>query len=612
VKIDKTIIDEIIRRIDIIELISEYITLKQSGKNHKGLCPFHNEKTPSFSVSNEGFYHCFGCGESGNAIKFLQKYLNLSFVEALVFLGNRCGVEVHAQPTETTKENQIRTIYQIAQEYYSNLLFQPVGDEAYEYFIQRNIAPETMKQFGLGYSPDKFDSLYNDLKRRGFSAELLIESKIVNYKNSKFYDFFRARAMFPIKDFLGRTIAFGGRQLGNNKLAGKYINSSESPIYDKKSILFGLFEAKNEARKLNEIYIVEGYIDVISLWQAGIKNVVAPCGTALTFEQLRYLKKHTNVQTVYFLFDGDIAGQNAALRGIAPALEIGFDLRIIVLPDGKDPDTLINQEEGLVEFENYKKHYLSFVDFISKKLISEGALKTPAEKSEAIKIMLSLIWKIKDKAQHVFYIDNIREIFNYPKDAMMELYYASNPEITSKSKDKNITELKTNTSNKKYVDLTNNLAPEEKIIFKFAVKNAENFAVLIKKYNISENIFITDFAKLLFETLYEYWDSNDLLQELLQSEYVPENISSAVSQLKIENIEESSNWKKFSDQDNFNKISDEDAVETALYKLRIKNIDEELKNIRLSLKAGDVSLMNQWQKLISEKQYILDNKLRYE
>ncbi len=642
-KIDKITIDEIIRRTNIVELVGEYINLKQTGKNHKGLCPFHNERTPSFSVSVDGFYHCFGCGESGNAIKFLQKYLNLSFVEAVKYLGNRCGVSIHSQEIENTRETELRTIYQLAQEYYSKLLFQPVGASAYEYFSQRHILPETMRQFSLGYSPDKFDSLYTDLRRRGFSEELLLESKIILNKNSKYYDFFRNRAMFPIKDFLGRAIAFGGRQLIENKSTGKYINSSESLIYDKKSVLFGLFEAKNEARKTNEIFIVEGYLDVISLWQTGIKNVVAPCGTALTFEQLQYLKKHTNSQILYFLFDGDSAGRNATLKSIPSALEIGFDLRIIDLPDGQDPDTIINQEGGKLEFENYKKHYLSFIDFISVKLNNENLLKTPVEKSKAIKTMLKFIWKIKDKAQHNFYIDNIKEIFNYPASTLMELYYAANPDFNTPAEDKNkinihnnfFQEDNRNSSATKNIKnpipeessfVMESLVPEEKIIFKFAIQSSGNFNLLIKNYNISENIFITDTAKTVCEFMNEHWDSNNLLQDLIQDERVPEHILNIISSLKLEDSGESANWKKFTDgyattnnnmtinitttTNNFN--DNQNTIEITLAKLRIKNIDKELENLKPLLKMGDESLLKQWQKLLSEKQELLDNKLKYE
>jgi DNA primase len=528
-KIATEIIEEIKRRADIVEVISDYVDLKQAGKNYKGLCPFHSEKTPSFSVSPEGFFYCFGCKESGNSISFVQKYLHLTFPEALKLLADKYGIRLETQTLEEDSfEAKLRKVYEIAQNFYSQSLFRQAGIDAYEYFSDRKLSDETMSIFGLGYSAKSFDVLYNELKRLGFSEEIMLEAGLIRQKNGKFYDFFRNRAMFPIKDFLGRTIAFGGRQLVEDKASGKYINSADSFIYDKKQTLFGLFEAKNEIRKKNEAIIVEGYIDVLSLYQNGFKNVVAPCGTALSKEQLQTLKKHTNANILYFLFDGDFAGINASLRGIEPALELGFDLRIVLLPAEKDPDSIVNDTDGIFKLNDLISHYFSFVDFISKKFDSEGKLKTPAEKSEAIKTIINYILKIPDKTQHKFYIENIQEIFDIDLSILRNIYQKVKQENQENLRKKQIYSDNSNQNsdnsngkieaevfeNKEFRTETfniNELLPAEKNIFQFLIQNDKFFSKIVEKYNLSPDIFITELAKFILEILLENIENENLI-----------------------------------------------------------------------------------------------------
>ncbi len=607
-QIQKEVIDEVVQRTDIIELIGEYIDLKKAGSNYKALCPFHNEKTPSFSVSQKGFFHCFGCGESGNSISFIQKYLNLSFVEAVSELARRCGIKLNAQEFEDSKENEVRNLYKIAQEFYTMLLFQQTGVEAFDYFKQRKLSKETMESFSLGYSPDKWDALFKEFMRRGISPELAVSSGLITNKNNKYYDFFRNRAMFPIKDFLGRTIAFGGRQLVENKLAGKYINSSDSIVYDKKRTLFGIAEAKSFIRQKNEAFIVEGYLDVLSLAQAGIKNVVAPCGTALTSEQLLYLKKHTNVNVLYFLFDGDSAGEQAALRGIPFALEIGFDLRIIKLPIGQDPDTIINLEGGYDEFMYHKEHASSFVDFICEKRRNENKLSTPTEKSNTIQDLIKLIFLIKDKTQHIFYLENIKEIFNIPIENLKETYRTLlknnlKPKETPKE------EVRHTESRENIFDIKK-ILPEEKTLFQFLLQDSQNFKLLKEEYRLAENHFITDTAKFVFEIINEFWDSSDIVQELINDEATEEELKQMLLKLKIGEITESERWQDFSDIEHENK--NEKIVVVVLAKLRIKAIEEELKLLQHKLKEGDVTVLKQLNFLQQEKQNIINTDLKYE
>ncbi len=613
-RIPKDVIEEIKRRAEIVEIIGEYVDLKPTSKNnYKGLCPFHNEKTPSFSVSAEGLFHCFGCGESGNTITFLEKYLNLSFYETMLLLANRYGINLHIyNEIDDSQESLFRNIYASAQEYYASLLKFQIGSVAYDYFSERKLLPEIMSVFGLGYSPPGFDNLYKELKRKGLEEQLLIDSGIIRRKDNKVYDFFRGRAMFPIRDFLGRTIAFGARKLSESDTAGKYINSADSIIYDKKQTLYGLFEAKNEIRKKNEAIIVEGYIDVISLHQAGIKNVVAPCGTALTYEQLKSLKKHTNTDVLYLMFDGDTAGQNAAERSIIPALEIGYDLRIIMLSENEDPDSLINSVDGAERFEYLKNHYFSFVDFICKKLANEGKLTTPAEKSATIKNIINIILSVPDKSQHVFYIENIEEIFKISREILREIYLQEKNNVQKNMKKQATTEQK----NEKKLIIEEeynieNLFPEEKEILHFALQGAKNFSILVNEYQISEKNFLSDLGKIIFEIIYEHWDNANIIQAILEDSDIDEHLISIVSELKLINIEENQRWKDFIDFEESNTGNLEKNIVIPLFKLRIKIIDAELEDLRRNMPQADEKFLLQWKLISEERQKLSDTVLKY-
>ena len=635
-KIPQEIISEIKQKADIIDVIGDYVNLKNTGKNYKGLCPFHSEKTPSFSVSPEGFFYCFGCKESGNSISFLQKYLNLNFVEAVQLLADKYGIKLEQKKyDEDTVEAKVLKIYEATQNYYSQAIFRPVGNDALEYFNSRKLTNETIQKFGLGYSPKGWDVLYKELKRFGFTDELLLTAKISRVKNEKYYDFFRDRAMFPIKDFLGRTIAFGGRQLVEDKDNAKYINSEDSIIYDKKKTLFGLFEAKSEIRKKNEAIIVEGYLDVLSLYQAGIKNAVAPCGTALSREQLQTLKKHTNANILYFMFDGDIAGKNASIRGIEPALELGFDLRIIKLPPNKDPDTIINDysdlAKGFEEIQNHISRAVSFVDFISNELLLEGKLKTPAEKTLAVKNIISYILKVPDKEQHKLYIRNIQEIFDIEltglrkiySDVQQELKIAKNKKLQNSANIGNLEYL--NQQNYDYENFTTvknisyenisysieNLLPAERKILQFALQSEEYFKQIIKNYSVTVDTFISELGKMIFEIMHDFFEFKNFVQEIISSEEISEDVKSIISFLKMERIDsESSNWKKFATVEP--ETSEKALIDVPLAELRILQIDIEMKELQQKISFGDEKILLRIKELIDERQKISETILKFE
>lgn len=362
-QISEEILEKIKSQNDIVDVISERVRLRKAGRNFTGLCPFHNEKTPSFSVSQEKqIYKCFGCGEAGNVISFVMKEKNLPFIEAVKYLANRANIPLeigNGEKSKVTKRKELlyRVNVEAAKFFFSNLMN---NQNAKEYFLNRGIKEETIKKFGLGFANDSWNSLMFYLRKKGINDVLLEEAGLisVNKEKGRKYDRFRNRVMFPVFDYQGKVIGFGGRVLDDSK--PKYLNSPETLVFQKGTNLYGLnFALKHN---MNERYfvIVEGYMDLISLHQYGITNVVASLGTALTINQARLLKRYAD--KVIISYDADMAGQMATLRGLEILRTAGFDVRVLSTPQGKDPDEyvrsngrdaflkLVNSAEPLIDY----------------------------------------------------------------------------------------------------------------------------------------------------------------------------------------------------------------------------------------------------------------------
>ena len=362
-QISEEILEKIKSQNDIVDVISERVRLKKSGRNFTGLCPFHNEKTPSFSVSQEKqIYKCFGCGEAGNVISFVMKEKNLPFIEAVKYLANRANIPLEIGNKENNKLSQkkdllYRVNVEAAKFFFSNLMN---NQQAKEYFLNRGIKESTIKKFGLGYANDSWNNLMFHLRRKGINDNLLEEAGLisVNKEKGRKYDRFRNRVMFPVFDYQGRVIGFGGRVLDDSK--PKYLNSPETLVFQKGTNLYGLNFALKHNISERYFIIVEGYMDLISLHQYGITNVVASLGTALTINQARLLKRYAD--KVVISYDADIAGQMATLRGLEVLRTAGFDVRVLNIPQGKDPDEyvrsngrdaflkLVNVAEPLIDY----------------------------------------------------------------------------------------------------------------------------------------------------------------------------------------------------------------------------------------------------------------------
>lgn len=515
------VINDVRQSNDIVDVISQYVHLKRSGRNFFGLCPFHNEKSPSFSVSpDKQIFHCFGCGVGGNVFSFITQIEGINFVEAVQMLAERANIQL---PTlqdngDSQREELKAKVYKVNEftaEFYHQNLYKPQAKIAQEYVKKRQLSNETLKSFKIGFS-GKFDELYQELKKQGFGEREILESGLVN-KNERgqYIDRYRNRLMFPICDARGKVIAFGGRVLDDSK--PKYINSPENVVYSKGRNLFGLNVAKKG--DLKRILIVEGYMDVISLHQRGITNVVAPLGTALTEQQGWLLRK--NSEQIILSFDSDEAGLKAKLRALDILQNMGCDLRILQMEGAKDPDEYIIKY-GNARFNNLVDKALSIIEFKVKILKKDLNLENTNDKIKFLNEIAKLISNVNNTIEREVYIEKIAKEYDISKEAI----YAEVNKLTYKN-------VKTEKVLEKPKPVVTHIKREEKVISE-AVKRRENTVIallLMGDLNIFEilrqNIKVEDFQdkvnKKIAQKLYEEFEKgnsniNAIIDNLEQDE----------------------------------------------------------------------------------------------
>lgn len=410
-RIDQDTVQQIIQAADIVEVVGDYVSLKKRGANMIACCPFHNEKTPSFSVSpSKGIYKCFGCGKAGDSVRFVMDIEGLGYPEALRHLAKKYGIEVsekevtsEEQQTQNEKESTY-IVLDFANKFYQDQLWNtPEGESiGQSYFKERGFNHQTIYKFDLGYSPDGWDTFTRHALKNGFSLDILEKAGLTIIREGKDpIDRFRGRVIFPIHNVAGKPIAFGARILKKDPNSPKYLNSPETAVYHKSFIVYGIAQAKNPIRQEENCYLVEGYTDVVSLYQAGIENVVASSGTSLTKEQIQLIRRFTENITV--LYDGDAAGIKASLRGIDIILEEGLNVKAVVFPDGDDPDSFV-QKVGSQAFKDYvkntQKDFIRFKTEISLKDVGND----PIKRAGLIKELVETISKIPDSIKRsVFY-----------------------------------------------------------------------------------------------------------------------------------------------------------------------------------------------------------------
>lgn len=416
--IDRNTVQKILDTAEIVDVVSDFVTLKRRGANYIACCPFHSEKTPSFSVSPaKGIFKCFGCGKAGSAVTFVMEHEHLTYSEALKYLGKKYGIEVvEKEETEEDTRERLRhesllVVSEFARQFYSDTLFHTDAGRAIglSYFRQaRGFSDETIKKFGLGFSPDPrkmegTSTLAAAAQKAGYKGEFLIATGLcIERSDGSLVDKFYDRVMFPIHSLSGRVIAFGGRTLLSDKSVAKYVNSPETEIYHKSDVLYGIFQAKSAIAKLGKCYLVEGYTDVISFHQAGIENVVSSSGTSLTQGQIRLIKRFTNKITV--LYDGDPAGIKASIRGIDMLLEEGMEVKVALFPDGHDPDSFA-RSHSVDEITRFLDE--AETDFIEFKyeLLAKDIAKDPLRKAGLIKEIVRTIALIPDRIVRTVYIE---------------------------------------------------------------------------------------------------------------------------------------------------------------------------------------------------------------
>ena len=416
--ITQATIDKIFEATRVEEVIGDFVQLKKAGSNLKGLSPFSSEKSPSFMVSPvKQIWKDFSSGKGGNAISFIMEHEHFTYPEALRYLAKKYNIEV--EETQQTNEqleqaNEKESMYlvsEFANQYFQNILLNHDEGKAigYTYFKERGFTDETIKKFGLGYSPDQWDAFTNEALTKGYNLNFLEKTGLTIVKDDKKFDRFKARVMFPIQSLSGRVLGFGGRILTSDKKAAKYLNSPESEIYHKSKVLYGIFQAKQAIAKQDNCYLVEGYTDVIQFNQSGIENVVASSGTALTPDQIRLINRLTNNVTV--LYDGDAAGLRASIRGIDLILEQGMDVRVCTFPEGEDPDSFA-KKSSFEELKNYlESNTTDFIQFKANLLMQE-AQNDPIKKANLINDMIVSISKIPDAIKREVYVQECARIMD--------------------------------------------------------------------------------------------------------------------------------------------------------------------------------------------------------
>lgn len=581
-------IEEVRRANDIVDVVSQYVALKRSGRNYFGLCPFHNEKSPSFSVSpDKQIFHCFGCGTGGNVFSFLTKIEGISFIEAVQMLADKAGITL---PTldgkyDESKEKLKKQIYEINKyvaNYYHENLYNPKSKIAQEYVKKRKLSNETLKAFQIGFSGN-FDETYQKLKKEGYEEGAILESGLVN-KNDKgmYINRYRNRLMFPICDVRGRVIAFGGRVLDDSK--PKYINSPENIVYSKSRNLFGLNVAKKH--DIKKLLIVEGYMDVISLHQRGITNVVAPLGTALTQQQGWLLRRST--EQIILGFDSDGAGQTAIERSIEILKKMDCDMRILQMDGAKDPDEYIIKF-GELRFKNLMNNAISEIEYKVKRIKTELNLENANDKIKFLKEIAKTISQVNSSIEREVYIEKIANEYNISKEA---IYAEINKLMYSQNKGQKVLERTKKTvdsKDTKTIFITKSLEKRESTIISILLAGDTKINEIIMK-NIKIDDYRVDINKQLAKKLYEEFEKgnsniNAIIDKLKEEE------QNYATMLMTEKFEIDNKGKAIEDILNLYKKEKLESRKQEILKLLEKNekikekkeLEEELKDIIIKL-----------------------------
>lgn len=581
--ISKRTIDEILLVAKIEEVVGDFVSLKKRGQNWVGLCPFHEDKNPSMYVSPRiGIYKCFVCDAGGNAVQFLMNHEKISYPEALRILAKRYHVPIEEDaqktPDELAAESEVESLFilnQFAEKFFIDQLFETEEGQTIglSYFKERGLNEAVIKKFKLGYSPESWDAFLQFALNNGYKEEHLIKTGLIKKSESgKLYDFYHGRVMFPIHNTLGKTVGFGGRTLKTGEKISKYFNSPESEVYHKSDVLYGFHLAKKAIRTLDNVYLVEGYTDVISMSSSGIENVVASSGTALTKGQIKLIASQTKNITV--VYDGDTAGIKASMRGIDLLLESGLNVHVVALPDGEDPDSFARKLEDSELKKFLTENSVSFLIFKAK-ILSKEAGTDPMKKANMVNEIIQNIAEIPEPIARAMFVKECSQLFDIPEDtlniqlrkAVWKKMNAHKNEPQSGNTETNIPDhlLQSESASQSTIIPFNHLdSVEENIIllilkygmFEIDVENTQSGEPIYEKARIDQYIFDEfheqkiQFQNPLFQKIYNEYaviaivaDHQDRIKQYFSSHHDPEIAQFSIQHLINEDPDYSDRWE---------------------------------------------------------------------
>ena len=615
-KISQDKIEEIKNANDIVEVIGSYVRLIRRGRNYLGLCPFHQEKTPSFTVSpDKQIFHCFGCHVGGNVFSFIQQYEKVNFIDAVKKLAERAGIPIifHEESLEKDREREeFYVLNEFAANYFQNILNSEFGKIGKEYFISRDITEETINKFKLGFSLNSFDHFVNYSQKQKVDLEkLFIIGLIGKRDDGSYFDIFRGRIIFPITNTYGKIVGFGARKLFENDDSGKYINSKESLIYNKSKILYGLSFSKEEIRKSDSAILVEGYMDFLTLYQNGIRNIVASSGTALTNDQVKILKRYT--KNILFLYDADLAGMKATIRGLDIVLENDFDVKIITLENNEDPDSFV-RKYGIEKFRYMVDNSVSFIKFISATYKKIGKLNNTVDKVISLREIFTILSKVKDKLKLEFYLKEVAECFDINEGTVRQEFENTFKKFTKRNV---VSTLSKEINNKQIIEkrkIINDIilpTTEEEDVIALVIMEGKVILDYVLE-NINENELVSPYTKKILELLTELISKGITLDEdIILSEIDDPIISGIISKLFLEK-------KIVSREEVLSKYEDLETsrikwIKDVVKRIKIKYIDSEIERVKNAIRKTEAenndptNLIEQFNSLHSQKLSLLNS-----
>jgi len=602
-------VEEVRTSADLVEVSEDYVQLKQSGSRYMGLCPFHNEDTPSFSVDpDQNLYYCFGCGAGGDVFKFVQEIEGVGFLESVRILAERYGIPLPEEETDPEAANERESVLHAlrfaARFFYRQLTQTDRGRRALEYLRQRGFSPKTIKRFGLGFAPNEWDALLTAATDEQVDPETLEKAGLVIERNdgSGYYDRYRGRIIFPIFSHIGKVLAFAGRILDpdDERDQPKYINSPETEVYHKKEVLYGLHQAKQSIRKTDEVLLVEGYTDVISLSQAGVQNVVASSGTALTEQQVSVLDRYA--KRAVMLYDADEAGARAAMRGLERVLTEGMGAYAVELPDGYDPDDYVQEHDGDV-FANYiAEHRQDLPSFAYRRARQQGELETPEDRVETQRDIIDSVARIPDPNLRREYVARTSEVTGVPDSDLFRMLEEAREEIERRDQRRQQREQRRQVPDRTEADAPDarpspspssaadtasdtsdapaSPLPEERVLLRLMLENGSRMVAHVLSHTALDE-FTEGPPRTLARTLAEmYNDGTVEAQQILSGEH-GEALQQLATSVLMNEHEASEHWAQENDIA-VPALNDRpyEAAESAMKYLKLDRVDEALDAVR--------------------------------